>query len=124
MYPVEGLVEEPEGQREDEAHVAWVVEALARHAVHALLRHQPLDELQVRREVREPLHVNLGQTELDFCFHRNWSVAAYSRNYWYYLDHHVHGPARHDGDEAGRVAQLGEGQVRVLLDHVDGVLEE
>ena len=83
MDSVQSLIEEPPGESEHQPHVAGVVEALPGHALDALLRHQTLDELEIGVELRESLHVD--------------------------LDHHVHGAAGHDGDQAGGVPQLGEG---------------
>ena len=98
MNSVQGLIEQSPGQGEHQPHVARIVEALARHALDALLGDEALDELEVGVELGEPVHVD--------------------------LDHHVHGATGHDGDQARAVPQLSEGKVRIVLDHRNRILEE
>ena len=78
--------------------VVGVVEALAGQAEDALLSDQLLNELEVGAEAGEAAAVD--------------------------LDHHVHGPLRHDGHQAGDAPQHPEGELRVALDDGDGVVEE
>ena len=98
MNSVQSLIEQSPGQGEHQPHVAGIVEALARHALDTLLGDEALYELEVGVKLREPVHVD--------------------------LDHHVHGAAGHDGDQAGAVPQLCEGKVCIVLDHRDCILKE
>ena len=97
MNSVQSFIEESPRKGEHQPHVARVVEAFPRQTLNALLGHEAFNELEVG-ELGESVHVD--------------------------LDHHVHGAAGHDGDQAGAVPQLGEGKLRIVLDHVDRVIKK
>ena len=94
---IQSFIEESPRKGQHQPHVSRVVEAFSRQALDALLRDEALNELEVG-ELWEPVHVD--------------------------LDHHVHGAAGHDGDQTRAVPQLGEGKVRIVLDHVDRIFKE
>ena len=86
------------GYSEDNPDVVWIVEAFSGQAEDTLFCHKPLNELEVGLEAREPGPVD--------------------------PDHHVHRPLRHHWHQTGDAPELGEGQLGVALDDVDGVVEE